>query len=379
MKRLADPFKRGIALRKQLVNGRGDVLCVDFAGTLQEKDITKDLIPDAKLGRYTYRAKINIKDFDNELREKQGLKPFDFSDEEAIFRTINDHKNFDIPLWFLRKAQDKLQNISRYDEPLIYQIMGCNFCDKRKTSGCIQCFVDNNSNVPDPKRGVWLSAKDNVTDTFEERYKSRGLPCIRTSGGEPTLVLDHILSLCQELDKRVLPILLQFDTNLSTGRLIEYFEDNNVYVRNILNRIAEYHPCVLVSLKGTTDENLQRNTQTRMTIADQIYSLKKLIKAGLDIYPFVYNPDPFHIAKYMEKLESIFENILLKTRVFMTKVYGPTRERLTNLAIPIEQQIKKWDADYFIACEKMNKLVNEFYGLDYKQIERYGVKINIKR
>ncbi len=385
MKKLTDPFERGRFLREKLAkNGR--VLCVDFAGTLQEKDIHKDLIKDVNVGRYAYRCKINIKDFDAEIRAAKGLPPFDFSDEKAISTLINADANFDIPLWFLRKAGDKLKNIVLYDLPLIYQVMGCNFHDGTKIGGCIQCFVDDKSNIPNIKKGVWLTPF-NVANTFEAVNKSQGIRVIRTSGGEPTLALDHILALYEELAKRGYLILHQFDTNLSTGRLIEYFEQQRIFPWHILQKIATYNPGVLVSIKGTTDQNLQENTQSSMTIEDQIYTLKLFVKAGIDIYPCMYNPDANHLREYMERMERIFENFLLKTRVFMTKVYSPTKERIANMAekkeIDPEQllglYVADWTANYYRSCEILNEMLTERYGLAYKSYERSGIKISFKK
>ncbi len=384
MERLVDPFKRGIFLRKKLAK-EGKVLCVDFAGTLQEKDIHKDLIKDVDVGRYVYRCKINIKDFDPEIRTEKGLPPFDFSDENAIFETIDADTNFDIPLWFLRKAGDKIENIALYDLPLIYQIMGCNFHNGTKIGGCIQCFVDDKSNVPCVKRGAWLSAQ-NVVDTFEAVKKSQGIRVLRTSGGEPTLALDHILHLYEELVKRGHQVLHQFDTNLSTARLIRDFEINGVYPPYILEKLAEYDPGVLVSIKGTTDQNLQENTQSKMTILDQIDALTMFVKAGLDIYPSIYNPDPEHLEEYMERMDGIFENFLLKSRVFMTKVYSPMKERIANIAEKEEidpeallgTYVMKWITNYQRACEILDQMLLERYGFGYKFYERPGIKISLK-
>ena len=119
MNRLIDPIAMGRVLRKKMVTDNNKVLCTNFVGTLQQKDITKDLIRDVELEKYVYRSKINIKDFDAELRKQKGLPLFDFSDHKEIFRTINDDANFDIPLWFLRKAGDILENIALYDLPLL--------------------------------------------------------------------------------------------------------------------------------------------------------------------------------------------------------------------------------------------------------------------
>ena len=69
-----------------------------------------------------------------------------------------------------------------------------------------------------------------------------------------------------------------------------------------------------------------------MTIVDQIEALKMFVEAGIDIYPCMYNPDTSYLRQYIGMMEEIFDNFLLKTRVFQTKIYSPTRERLKIIA-----------------------------------------------
>ena len=85
-------------------------------------------------------------------------------------------------------------------------------------------------------------------------------------------------------------------------------------------------------------------------------------------------------------MENIFENFLLKTRVFPTKIYGPTEERLKNIAkkedmepgVVLNWFSRKWRINYIRACEILDQMLQERYGLRYKEVERPGIKISLK-
>lgn len=386
MNNLVNPFIRGKVLRRKLVKGE-DILCVDFASTLQAEDIKKrtDLIADADTGKYAYRAKINIKEIDDPERRKKGLMPFDFSDDSKIIKALND--DFDFPLWFVRRAKDDLVEIKKWNLPLIYQIKGCNFHDGSNSGGCKYCFVDNEINSPWKKNSVYLSAK-NVANTFESIRDKLNLHHIRISGGEPTIVLDHIYDVLKEMDKRGLEDEgLQFDCNLSTGNLIEYFIDKGVFEEHILEKIAEYDPKVLVAFKGTDNLNIEQNTQTKLTLEDQIYTLKLLTQAGLDCYPSLYNPNVFTLDYFAEKLLDNFEeSILNKIHLYPLKTYKPTEERLKHIArengMDAQEYILScqtaWDNNYSKGVETWKNIVRQKTGLEYKQIERPGIEIKVK-
>lgn len=390
LKARVNPFERGIELRKTLVKD-DKVLCVDFEKTVQKQDLTKGHFKDEATGTYPYRAKINIKHINDEWRAKNSLPPLkmsDFSDKESLYRAIKEalDEEFDIPLWFLRKAGDDLENISVYDMAVTYQIKGCDYHDGNKSGGCVYCFVDNKSNSGEPEDGTYLSVK-NIVDSFQSISKKIGTKVIRTSGGEPTLVLDHILSLYEEMERRGIdPILAQFDTNLSTGKLIEYFEEEGVYEKNILEKIAYYDPKVLVAFKGTSDESISQNVQAGCTVDDQTYSLTKLVKAGLDVYPYIYNPDPKTLESFINRLEGRFENMLPKIHIGQLKVYTPTRERVALIAQDMGRKPKdllslygaEWNSNYEKSCEIMNSLCLQRLGVRYKEIERPFVKIKLK-
>jgi len=386
IRRLIDPVERGMELRQKLIRNN-KILCVDFTGTVQAEDIRKrnDSIQDVDTGAYCYRAKINVKEFDDNERAKKNLPPFDFSDIKAIKEAMK--IEFDIPLWFLRGAGDDLENIKHYNLPMILQLKGCNFHDGTEIGGCTFCFVDNKSNSGEEDGGVWLS-QENVVNTFEAISDKMDIRVIRVSGGEPTLVLDFILDLYEELDKRgMAKTQIQFDTNLSTGRLIDTFFKDGTYQWDILNKIAEFDPKVLVAFKGTDNESIQKNIQASCTITNQIYSLQKLVSAGIDVYPYIYNPNPVTLNSFILILQQHFRNILPKIHIGRLNVYEVTKNRIKLMAI--EQGIKyedllaryekEWKRNYEISCGLMNELMMMQYGVGYKEIERPLIQIKLRQ
>jgi len=379
-----DAFEKGIELRKKIV--RGDkVLCAEFAGTLQEEDIKKrnDMISDVLNGKYCYRAKIDVKAFDDNERKKKNLPPFDFSDENAIKEALKGE--FDMPLWFLRAAGEDLKNIKKYNLPFIHQVRGCTFHDGTEKGGCIYCFVDNKNNSGEEEGGVWLSA-ENVVETYKQKGAELNIHRVRISGGEPTLVLDHILRVQNELAKKCSGTRIQFDSNLSTGRLIDYFIGEGIYEKNILEKIAEHDPKVLVAFKGTDCIEMQQNVQAKFTIEDMIYSLEKFVKAGIDVYPYMYNPNPKTLETFIVMMEKKFENILPKIHIGKLNTYEPTKMRIRLLAPEVGKSYEellayyeeKWK-DNFAKCEQiMDNLLHQGLGVSYKELERPGIKLKLK-
>jgi len=385
-RKLIDPFERGKELRPK-VRKYNRILCADFTGTVQAEDIRKrnDLIQDVDIERYCYRAKINVKDFDDNERAKKGVyNLFDFSDEKAIKEALK--MEFDIPLWFLRGAGDELKNIKHYNLPLILQLKGCNFHDGTEIGGCTFCFVDNKSNSGEAEGGVWISP-ENFVNTFQAVSDKLNIHVLRVSGGEPTLVLDFILDVLREIDKRgLINAQMQFDTNLSTGRLIEHFVDTEIYQPFILENIAVFKPKILAAFKGTDEKGIQNNTQTSCILSDQIHSLKMLIYSNLDVFIYVYNPNPNLLRSFTNILDKEFEDILPRIHIGKINEYEVTKCRLSLIALeqnrPYEEvlgeKLKEWKENYEQSCEIMNDLMMHRYGVGYKEIERPSVKIKIK-
>jgi len=401
-----DPILRAKELRKTLID-RGKILVADFSGTLQGKDTSKfiELMPNISTGEYVFRSKVNVKDIDplvsNPLdSEAYGKDFFDITkhSNKEIEEHIN-HNEFDFPLWFKHNSDFNIKRALDYNPPLILQVAGCNFHDGSDSGGCAYCFVDNESNDGRISKGkAWLGINETITSAIAARekvkkvYRDKGadleMKVLRSSGGEPTIVLDWILNLWREIGERNLDFVGQIDTNLSTGQLVDYFEQQGVFESHILEKLAEHPVKFLVALKGVDEKNLQENVQSLATMEQQKYSIKKFLKAGIDIYPQMYNPNPDKLESYLKKMDRIIKNFSSKIRLGPLKIdYGPTKKRLTRqahkLRINPEEfiQLKKeeWDNNYKRGCEVIDSYLRKHKGHDYREITRSDVPLTIKK
>lgn len=398
MRALVNPTEKAWELRKQKVRrGNDDIslLCVNFAGTLQEVDIRKrtDMPIDKATGTYPYRFKIDNKILDTAERAKIGLTPFDFSSEAVIMKELAKKHNFDTTYVAFRLAGEKnLLKLPDYDRPLIFQSKGCNLHDWTETGGCTYCYVDAVSNSPTLENSVWLTVR-NILDTAEElKYNpairdNRELHRIRHSGGETTTELDFTLELLYGIEKRGLEtILVQFDTNLSTGKFIDEMMAKNEYQRDLLQQIASFGNKIFVygAFKGTTDENIMFNTQAKLTVDDQIYSFGKLVDAGLDVYPCIYNPDWNALPNFLDKLDENFNNASTRLRIEGLKwEYGPAQCRLKEMAkqenVDFEKMLNKYkllEEENYNKSEEIMRERLDAINLTYKEFDRTRHKIS---
>jgi len=388
-----DPIKRALALRDTLITeDKKKILVTDFSNTLQGKDTSKviDLMPNVDNGEYVFRAKCNVKKMDAIAAEKYGKEYVDISkmDDKGIEDMIR-KEEFDFPLWFKHNKGFEMKKVHDYNFPFILQVAGCNFHDGSEQGGCWYCFVDDKSNNGVIESGkTWLGGSETIDSLLEARkkvkqaYKPYGqeidMKVLRTSGGEPTIVLDWILNMWREIGDRNLDFVGQLDTNLSTGALVDYFETEDIFERNTLDKLAEYPIKVLTALKGTDDKNLQSNVQSSTTMKHQEYSIKKILKAGFDIYPQMYNPNPKTLRGFLEHMDKEIENLALKIHIGPLKCYGPTKARLGNKEEPIETMQKQWDDNYQKGCEVMDEYLREKHGVGYKDVVRSDVKLKLK-
>jgi uncharacterized Fe-S cluster-containing radical SAM superfamily protein len=391
-----DPVKRAFELRKTLKK-EDKVLVTDFSGTLQGKDTSRviDLMPNVSTGEYVFRTKVNVKEIDPLAVDVYGKDFFDITKKSD--KEIEDFlktREFDFPLWFKHHQDFSMQKVRDYNTPFILQVAGCNFHDGSSSGGCWYCFVDDKSNNGIVENGkTFLSTADTIDSMLSARDKIKNayptnaphIRVLRTSGGEPTLALDWILDLWREVEKRGLDFVGQIDSNLSTGRVVEEFEKQGVYEENILEKLAQYPIKVLTALKGSDNNNLESNVQSTQTLETQKRSLKRILKAGFDIYPQMYNPKPETLEGFLGELDSEVENLSLRIHIGPLKVYGPTKARLSIEAMRqgknaeefLKEKQTEWDGNYANSCEVLDKYLRERYGVGYKETTRSDVKLKL--
>lgn len=356
-------------LRKNVVgrNGYFEILLANFLGTEQQKDIEAR----TPVVNDFFRVKINVKAFDEKEMQKKNLHAADFHDNEAVFKSMREE--FDMPYW----AFFKLKNAPLKDlkNTFIYQLKACNL-------HCPWCYVDDsNKNGEEGNNSRFFSIPE-IVDVFEAEREKQKLYNLRPSGGEPTLAVEQWLYSLQELERRKInkEVYIQGDTNLTTGHFIDFLIDKGEIEKNLLEKIADYDNFgLLCSFKGTNTVSFWEATGADPELhQEQFYSLKKLVGAGIDCYPFVYSPEPETLERFMEKGAGIFgDGFYLKTWIFPLKLYGPEKARFEAKGINSELYQKRLDDNFKKSEEIMQNIIWKKYGLNYKAIPRAGLKLEV--
>ena len=394
-----DPITRALELRRTLLEQR--IYVVDFSGTLQGKDTSRviDLMPNIRTGEYVFRTKVNVKAIDPMAANEYKNEFFDVTQKtDAEIEGFIRKQEFDFPLWFKHSPNFLMKRVCDYNTPFILQTGGCNFHDGSSTGGCWYCFVDDKSNDGIRGKGKaslsatetidsMLSAREKIKETYAKLNRDVNIRTLRTSGGEPTIVLDWILGLWREIGRRGLDFVGQIDSNLSTGAVVDSFEREGVYEPHILEKLAQYPIKVLTALKGSDEANLQANVQSTTTMEAQEHSLRKFLKAGFDIYPQLYNPNPETLRRFLADMDSKIENLSLRIHIGPLKLYGPNKQRLEFEAkargiepqVLVDKKKKEWDENYTQSVEVIDKYLREAHGVGYKDVTRSDVPLRIKQ
>lgn len=396
---MIDAINRGLEIRRSIINCN-ELLVVDFSDTLEGKDSSKiiELMPISRTNKYPFRTKVNIKELDKIACNIYNKEFFDTSKKSD--KEIEDfvkRKEFDFPLWYKNTKGFEMKKINQYNNPFILQVAGCNFHGEDNQGGCKYCFVDDSSNdakISNAKIYLninktiesFIEARQKIKEIYSKNGQDMDLKVFRISGGEPTIALDWALNILKGFEKNKIDVCTQIDTNLSTGRLIDNYEKTGVFEKYILEHIANYNVKVLTAIKGVSDENLTENIMAYTNLEEQTYSLKKIIKAGLDIYPQMYNPNPNQLKNYLDQMDNQFENFSLKVHIGPLKVYSPTKQRLEKIALQnnlnpneeIKKQEETWKRNYENSCNVLNDYLQDRYKLGYKDTVRSDVKIKFK-
>ena len=174
---------------------------------------------------------------------------------------------------------------------------------------------------------------------------------------------------------------VQGDTNLTTGHFMDILENKGEIEKNLLEKIAEHENFgLLCSFKGNDLKSFNEATDFSNEIyGEQVYSLKKLVKAGIDCYPFVYCPEPKALKRFMHNGADIFgEGFYLKTWILPLKLYGPEKERLVKKGMNPADYQKQLDDKFSKSEEIMQDLIWKEYGLNYKAVPRVGIKLEVE-
>ncbi|MCL5018758.1 MAG: radical SAM protein [Candidatus Pacearchaeota archaeon] len=358
--------------------GEKKYLLANFKGTSQQKDIEQRT---ALIGDY-FRIKINSKAFDDDEMRRQGKELMNFKDNEKVFGALRNE--FDMSYWAFHALHNaKLQD---YNRVFISQIKGCNIF-------CPWCYVDDaNKNCLENNGAAYFSMKE-ILNAFREERKKQTLNCIRTSGGEPTLAPFQWMDMLTLLDIKGLSkeVFFQGETNLTTGHFLDFLEENNDVSEYFFEKIGNYRNFgVLCSFKGTDTESFLKasgltnkdgtpNKEYAFLDDERWYSFDKLVRAGIDAYPFIYDPNPETLESFMEKGAKKFgDEFYLKTWIFPLKLYGPEKERMEAKGLDPKIEQKRLDDNFAKSKEIMQEIIYKKFGVNYQAIPRTGMELQLE-
>jgi uncharacterized Fe-S cluster-containing radical SAM superfamily protein len=394
-----DAIKRARALRKKLVNEKKELLVAEFSDTLIGKDTSKivDLQPIVGTEKYVLRTKVNIKEFDFFASKIEGFEYINpMIRNKTEIENFAKKQSFDFPLWFKKDKEFDLRKINYYNIPLIFQVAGCNFHNGSSIGGCNYCFVDDElNNGKKAKNKTYLSINDafNTLVTTKEKFQEKYIKLnflmdprlVRISGGEPSIAFDWSLKLFEKLAKQNLGFVGSIDTNLSTGRLIDEFENEEVFEKYTLERLAELNVTFLGAIKGVDDKNLMGNVNAKTSIEEQVYSIKKMVNAKANIFFQMYNPNPNTLDDYLSMMDENIENFTLRLHIGDLKLYGPNKQRLGQIAEKkgiesekyLTRKVNEWDRNYSKGVEILSDYIRKRHGVEYKEVVRSDVDLKV--
>jgi uncharacterized Fe-S cluster-containing radical SAM superfamily protein len=313
-----------------------------------------------------FRVKLNTVAFE----KLENNTPIDFSDNSQVFKALANE--FDMPYWGFMALKDRpLKDFSR---TFIYQLKACNL-------RCLWCYANDINKNGRNEHAKYFSIPE-IFDVFEEARKTQTVNNFRPSGGEPTLAVEQWLESLREIEKRKLNVYVQGDNNLTNGHYMDALENNGDIERGLLEKVAGYENFgLLCSFKGTDAESFLKATNMPRSYSfledERWYSFAKLTKAGIDTYPFVYDPNPDTLESFMEKGARKFgDGFYLKTWIFKLKPYEDSgKERIEKKGFKYEEFYKKLKENFEKSKEIMQNLIQKKYGLNYQAVPRYGIKL----
>jgi len=370
-------------LRNNLIkkeSGVNKYLLANFSGTAQQKDIEKrtDLV-----GGDYYRIKIDTKALSDSKKERGEFKPVDFSDLYSINNALKDDNAFDMPYWAFQTLSQKptIQDCSR---TFISQLKGCNL-------NCPWCYVDDISKNSKQGNGADFFSMQQIRNSFLQEIKNQAVYKLRPSGGEPTLAIEQWIETLRGLEQEGLEkkIYVYGDTNQTTGSFIQYLEKTNQIEKNLLEKVGEYNNFgLLCSFKGTdtvsflqaiglTKKDNSPNPAFTFLEQERWKSFNMFVKAGIDAYPFIYDPDPKTIKNFMEQgIKKHGDGFALKTWIFPLKLYTPAKQRLEKKGVNPEKFQERLDEKFEQSKRELNDFLEEKFKIPYKTFQRAGIKLN---
>jgi len=398
---MVDATKRAIELRDTMQDDAGRALVVDFLRARQKLDIKSaaGLHKHYSTGEHIFRTKFSVNQIDpiaaDAYKDVQLVDIRQMPEKEV--EDLVKREKFDFPLWYKHGDGFDMKRVLDYNLVVILQLAGCNFHTRTGRGGCLYCYGDDLSNSGQPSDvTTWLTPVDTVDSMFEisnnlgSQYKSFGydvdVKVLRISGGETTILPDFVLDTFRAAENRGYDFAYQIDSNLSTGTAIKRLIDRGVYDKHILERIAEYPVKLLAAIKGVSQENLVNNIRAKTNLEEQLNSIKLFMRAGIEPFFQMYNPEPEALREYLPRMDARIKNFSKRVHIGpLSTSYGTTLERVVREAKrlkkdPVEHVSAtqaEWAENYALSEEVMHEHLRKNHGVGYKDTVRSDVKLEI--
>lgn len=209
-------------------------------------------------------------------------------------------------------------------EAQVFQNAGCNW-------RCWYCYVPFDLLAGRTDLGEWVTADDLVDLYVHERRRPS---VIDLSGGQPDLVPEWVPWTMRALEKWQLheSTFLWSDDNLSNDYYFELLSDED------REHVASYVRYARVCcFKGFNPASFAFNTKAAPELYYRQFDIfARLLREGLDLYAYVTLTTidreniQDDVARFVDKLQDIHENLPLRTVPLEIEIFGPVRPRMKD-------------------------------------------------
>lgn len=240
-------------------------------------------------------------------------------------------------------------------ESQVFQNAACNW-------RCWYCFVPFNLLSANDKHSAMLSCKELMDLYVVEEKRPR---MIDLSGGQPDLIPEWVPWMMRELLDRGMEddVYLWSDDNLSNDYFWQYLKEDDIEL------VATYSGYGRVCcFKGFDDTSFSFNTLAEPSLFSRQFELfRRLVELGIDLYAYATFTTTDRssidegIPTFLDRLQSISENLPLRTVPLEVQVFSPVVSRLDE--------------------EKRQSIVNQWHAIEIwqKEIEtRFGTSLREK-
>lgn len=211
---------------------------------------------------------------------------------------------------------------------------------------CWYCFVPFELLAAKPEHSAWLSAAELVDLYLAEKNRPQ---VIDLTGGQPDLIPEWVPWMMEALRMRGVDkdVFLWSDDNLSNDYYFQYLSDAQ---RSMIMDYKNY--ARVCCFKGFDATSFAFNTKAAPELFDRQFSLfDQLLKEGLDLYAYatfttpVCNDIAGHMARFVDRLQTISEALPLRTTLLQIVVFTPVATRVGDAqTLALQNQDRARDA-----------------------------------